>query len=343
MTERQDDNIFDLLAKYRLQIMGFAALWLFLYHTQDSCLLFPSTPVRGDIEALFACNGYAGADIFFFLSGIGMAYSVSKHTIPQFYLRRFLRIWPPFAISGTITAIVFKWTIPDYLLTITGVSFYAKSLFSLIWFVPAIGTLYLIFPFYDLMMKRVRRKIIPTLIVFAVWAILSFLWKSDAPRGDLSIFTNRIPVFFLGVYLGYLSREKKIRFGSMARIVLFALWAFGIVLMTFSEYGEGLDFSHSMIKYIGAMMVSSTMCFFLAMIFGKLEKAKIIGKVFGLVGVMSLEMYCSFELLMNLIRPRLFGVLENHLYTLLLFIAVLAYSILLYQFTRLIRKKIMYN
>jgi hypothetical protein len=38
-------------------------------------------------------------------------------------------------------------------------------------------------------------------------------------------------------------------------------------------------------------------------------------------------------------RPKLFGVMENHLYTLLLFVVVLAYSILLYQFTRLIRKK----
>ena len=183
MTERQGDPVFDLIAKYRLQIMGFAALWLFFYHTQDSCLLFPTTPVIGDIESLFACNGYAGADMFFFLSGIGMVHSISKHTVPQFYLRRFLRIWSPFAISGTATAIVFKWSIPDYLLTITGVSFYTRSLFSLIWFVPAIGTLYLLFPLYDLMMKRIKRKIIPTLIIFAAWAVLSFMWKSDAPRG----------------------------------------------------------------------------------------------------------------------------------------------------------------
>lgn len=343
MTEKQGDSAFDLIGRYRLQIMGFAALWLFLYHTQDSCLLFPRTPFIGDVESLIACNGYAGADIFFFLSGIGMVYSISKHTVPQFYLRRFLRIWTPFFISGTITALIFKWSLPDYLLTITGVSFYSKSLFSLIWFVPAIGTLYLIFPLYDLMMRKIRHKIIPTLIIFAVWGVLSFMWKSDAPRGDLSIFTNRIPVFFLGVYCGYLSREKKVRFNSMARIALFAAWAFGIILMSFSEYCEGMDFSHYMIKYVGAMMVSSTMCYFLALIFDKLKKAEIIGKTFGLVGVMSLEMYCSFELVMNLMRPKLFGVLENHLYTLLLFVAVLAYSIVLYQFTRLIRKKIMYN
>ena len=343
MTERQGDPVFDLIGKYRLQIMGFAALWLFFYHTQDSCLLFPTTPFIGDIETLFACNGYAGADMFFFLSGIGMVHSISKHTIPQFYLRRFLRIWPPFAISGTITAIIFKWSFPDYLLTITGVSFYAKSLFSLIWFVPAIGTLYLLFPLYHQMMKRIKRKIIPTLILFAIWFVLSFLWKSDAPRGDLSIFTNRIPVFLFGVYCGYLSREKKIRFGSMGRIILFAVWAVGIILMSFSEYYEGLDFSHYLIKYIGAAMVSSTMCVFLALIFDKLEKVKLIGKIFGLVGVMSLEMYCSFELVMNILRPKLFGVMENHLYTLVLFVIVLAYSILLYQFTRLIRKKIMYN
>ena len=70
MTEKQGDSAFDLIGRYRLQIMGFAALWLFLYHTQDSCLLFPRTPVIGDVESLIACNGYAGADIFFFLSGM---------------------------------------------------------------------------------------------------------------------------------------------------------------------------------------------------------------------------------------------------------------------------------
>ena len=322
--------------------MGVAALWIFLYHTQDSCLLFPTTPVIGDIEALFACTGYAGADVFFFLSGIGMVHSISKYTIPQFYLRRFLRIWTPYFISGTVTAIVFRWSFPDYLLTITGVSFYSKSLFSLIWFVPAIGTLYLLFPFLNLIMKRIRRKIIPTFILFTVWLVLTLMWTSDA-RGDLSIFTNRIPVFLLGVYCGYLSREKKILLSSMGRIILFAAWAVGIIMMSFSEYCEGLDFSHYLIKYLGAMIVSSTMCVFLALIFDKLENVKLIGKIFGLAGTMSLEMYCSFELVMNILRPKLFEVMEKHLYTLLLFVLVLAYSILLYQFTRLIRKKVLYN
>ena len=341
MTERQGDYAFDLIGKYRLQIMGFAALWLFLYHTQDSCLLFSKIPVIGDIEALIACNGYAGADMFFFISGIGMVYSISKHTIPQFYLRRFLRIWPPYAVTGTIVAIIFKWTIPDYLMTITGVSFYAKSLFSLIWFVPAIGTFYLLFPLYDLMMRKIKHKIIPTVIIFVVWLVLSFLWKSDAPRGDLSIFTNRIPVFTLGVYCGYLSKEKKIRIGSMTRIILFAVLGLGIVLMTFSEYVEGLDFSHYLIKYIGTTMVGSTLCYFLAKLFSLIEKASFIGKAFSLIGVMSLEMYCSYELIMNVFRPRFFGVWENHLYTLVLFVLVLAFAALLYQITRLIRKNIM--
>lgn len=341
MTERQDDCAFDLIGKYRLQIMGFAALWLFLYHTQDSCLLFSKIPGIGDVEALFSCNGYAGADMFFFISGIGMVYSISKHTVPQFYLRRFLRIWPPYAVIGTIAAFVFKWSIPDYLMTITGVSFYARSLFSLIWFVPAIGTFYLIFPLYDLMMRKIKHKIIPTVIIFVIWLVLSFLWKSDAPRGDLSIFTNRIPVFTLGVYCGYLSREKKIKFGSKTRIILFAVFALGIIFMTFSEYVEGLDFSHYLIKYIGTTMVAPIMCYYLAKIFSLIEKASFIGKAFSLIGVMSLEMYCSYEIIMNIFRPRFFGKMENHLYTLVLFVMVLAGSALLYQMTRLIRKKIM--
>ena len=61
-----------LLSKHRNALMGIAILWVMLYHLYDYTDALPSL-VRGIIGI-----GYGGVDMFLFLSGFGLYYSLSK-------------------------------------------------------------------------------------------------------------------------------------------------------------------------------------------------------------------------------------------------------------------------
>ena len=61
-------------------LMGFAIMWVFLFHVGGIGVPWIDT---------FCSKGYLGVDIFFFLSGWGLCYSLSKDpNITQFYKRR---------------------------------------------------------------------------------------------------------------------------------------------------------------------------------------------------------------------------------------------------------------
>lgn len=81
-----------LLSKYRSALMGVAILWVMLYHILAKGGILIITQI---LEV-----GYGGVDIFLFLSGFGLFFSLSNKgtTLPQYYRKRFLRILPEFWI-----------------------------------------------------------------------------------------------------------------------------------------------------------------------------------------------------------------------------------------------------
>lgn len=103
------------------------------------------------ISPLFG-RGYIGVDIFLFLSAFGLCFSLKKHTLPQFYLRRLNRVYPLFVISNII-----KWIIDvhvrglelnawDTICDITGLTFIGVGGTHLLWFIPSLIILYIITP-----------------------------------------------------------------------------------------------------------------------------------------------------------------------------------------------------
>ena len=84
-----DRSAMALLSTYRTELMGFAILWTMLYHAQihiPKALL----PLHG-IKSL----GYAGVDIFFLLSGMGVSFSWRNNPdILAFLSKRLIRIVP---------------------------------------------------------------------------------------------------------------------------------------------------------------------------------------------------------------------------------------------------------
>ena len=92
------DDIITLLCNYRLPIMGISCLWIFLFHVWVP--LLGDVAYLGKFEFYFLRMGYVGVDIFFLLSGIGLVYSISKHSLSVYYYRRIKRILISFLLAG---------------------------------------------------------------------------------------------------------------------------------------------------------------------------------------------------------------------------------------------------
>ena len=110
------------LSKYRTELMGFAILWIFLFHSNIYIPEFLA-PFKF-VKAI----GYSGVDIFFLLSGLGLSFSISKNTsLVQFYKKRLKRIIPTFWVCLFFISLkniwVGKFHIKTFLLSIVGLDF----------------------------------------------------------------------------------------------------------------------------------------------------------------------------------------------------------------------------
>lgn len=193
----------DLISKYRGAIMGFAALWILFFH--EWVTLFVNNQVGVNIEGYLKRIGFCGVDIFLLLSGIGLTFAIRKGNVLTFYYRRIKRILLPFLVMAIIRCALEKWPIIEFWKNISGINFYTKSIYSFLWFVPAILTLYLFFPWYYKLFTKTKKPVLFFLCSLEVWLVFS-LFVRETMRGDLYGFTNRIPVFLAGVLLGWLTK-----------------------------------------------------------------------------------------------------------------------------------------
>ncbi len=178
----------DVLTKYRGAVMGIAALWILFFHEWQ--LLSTEPGKLADFENYIKRIGFCGVDIFLFLSGIGLVFAIGKKSILSFYYRRLKRVYLPFLIVGIIRAVTEKWTSEGFRDNVLCISFYKTNMYSFLWFVPAILTLYLLFPLYYKIFSKSSNKLMFTAAMFVIWMALSLFFR-DKLRPDLYGFTNR--------------------------------------------------------------------------------------------------------------------------------------------------------
>ena len=99
-------NLSDLSA-YRTQLMGIATLMIIICHANAYHVLLPRF-----LASLFVWGNF-GVDIFLFLSGIGLYYSLSKRNTHKkddyisFYKKRGVRIYIPYIIIYVPYCLIF--------------------------------------------------------------------------------------------------------------------------------------------------------------------------------------------------------------------------------------------
>ena len=201
-----NDNTLALINRYRSPIMGFAALWIVFFHFWQPLFAEGAPAALFYAENVIKRLGFEGVDTFFLLSGMGLTYSIGKHSLGGFYLRRFKRLAIPFVAVAALRAVCERWGWRAFLFVVSGANFFVGNMYFFLWFVTAIAVLYLVFPLYWRFFSRARSKLAFTLAVIAVWYVLSLALVGVLPENKYG-FTNRIPVFVTGVLLGWCTQK----------------------------------------------------------------------------------------------------------------------------------------
>lgn len=323
-------NGFLLISKYRYAIMGIAALWILCFHAW-----IPVTPAYDPdnfeffsfLEHYLKNIGYCGVDIFLLLSGLGLTFAIKKGSLFNFYYRRLRRIVLPSLVVFIFLWKVFGWSTTEFIQNASGYTFYFKNAECILWFIPAIVTLYLLFPFYYMAFNKVKSKVLFTAAVIAVWFIISFLLK-DIMRTDLYGFTNRIPVFLIGVLFGYLTQNRKnIVFTIKTYICLILILALGLYLTylaTMLNYPMILPVGNC---FLPNLLIAVSLPFLIAKLLDLAGRhlswfGKGLNIVLGFFGTFTLESYCVQEWFIKIIPDLMNDGISIHIINLGMFFLI---------------------
>ena len=286
------NDILQLVSKHRSAIMGFAILWVMLFHLR----------VPTDLAAVdfFRSIGYGGVDIFLFLSGFGLYYSLSRKNfdIRKYYKSRFFRILPEFWVVLSVVYLAqmdFSFRSFSSLICRATTLGYWIGLRDESWFISCIVFLYAIYPVYFRLFKKYGIKasfffIGAGLSLMFIYALTCILCYNNKNFGGFIILTYaRIPIFFIGAIFGHWAKDgcnieltnKLKKIGLSSAIIAF------IILIFF------MNFFHSKLQtcslaYLPYIVITPVLCILLAKFF---EKNKTVDKIFTVIGLMSLELY----------------------------------------------------
>lgn len=165
----------ETLSENRKALMGCATIGVLACHAAANDVHLPS--IMMSILGL----GQIGVDIFFFLSGFGLFYSLSKDNVKigQWYRKRFLRIFVPYIIIYS----------PALLLTCVdtgkGWHYFLYNLSTLsfwfgddgCWFISVLAVFYLIAPFWKSMLDKSKFSVLITFSIACVLYLIDFVYS----------------------------------------------------------------------------------------------------------------------------------------------------------------------
>lgn len=183
------------ISTYRSELMGWSILWIMMLH-----FTFNQIKPLGFI----AQYGYAGVDIFLFVSGFGLYYSLDKdNNLMYYYKKRILRIFPTYYIIGFITNLLITHdNILTYIFRYSTIGFWIGKEYAE-WFIPSIILLYFLAPFIKKLINKKRYIIICILVVCLYIIALYYTDKEDILDRSHFFLLYRIPVFIFGMICAY--------------------------------------------------------------------------------------------------------------------------------------------
>lgn len=324
----------ELFSKYRKELMGIATIMILIIHSYECRVSYPNL-----LDMIFS-KSYIGVDIFLFASGLGCWYSLNKNNkIIKFYVHRIQRILP-YYLPIVMAFAIWKFTtqgggIIDWTLYVTTISFWQKGIGF--WYIALLLPLYLITPYIERLYKKFNYPyIITVILIIAIYAIgrIVTLDNSFEIGKHIDFALKRVPSFFIGILIGYLSGHSQ-KFPFLIMFVVAAIVRWPINQLTPFHY---VNF---------ALMLMIVILLTIALSFNKFTP---INNALKFMGNISLESYIINGMLIeifksyNIISENVEGVNSNKDAIMYLFICVfgviLAYlyhNLILFLYNRFVK------
>lgn len=183
----------ETLSENRKALMGCATIGILACHAAPNGVHLPS--IIMSIMGL----GQIGVDFFFFLSGLGLYYSLSKSNVKigQWYKKRFLRIFVPYIIiyspALVLTCVETGKGWRYFLYNLSTLSFWFGD--NGCWFISVLVIFYLIAPFYKSMLQKTRYSVLITISIVCVLYLIDSVYSypmSDAFSQGLFFFVGML-------------------------------------------------------------------------------------------------------------------------------------------------------
>ena len=270
------------VSKYRDELKGLAMLWVLWFH---SGLILPGLP--DDLRKL----GYGGVDIFLFLMGMGLSYSLRRNGDLRAYLsRRMKKLLPAYL------TVVVLWMAVSYpamnLSAVQAVQGVAGNLFMVgywlqlpgvyTWFANTVFTFALIAPaVYAVLEGGKTRGLIVLLAIAFGFGFAAIGMEQLMPA-------SRFPIFILGMAFGLRQTSGK---GARQNILLALSLAAGLFLVEYCMHRRtDLLIGYGMYWY-PFVLITPPLCMGLAFLFRKAEKLERAFAPLRAVGRSSFEIY----------------------------------------------------
>lgn len=276
-----------------------AAIWILVFH-----LWIPVSSLTA--EQYIVKIGYAGVDIFFFLSAYSLADKKLKYG--PFILDRAVKIYLKFVLFIVAAALYMGFGITKALKVMAGIDFMERGGGSLLWFIPAIMIFYLVYPLF----LKINNKY-KTLIALVLWLIVTLILDKAVGYTKCFIFTNRIPVILAGYVLKTYPLKKWISIPCLP---------IGAALMYFWGFTYKLNMPFKEFYYILAI----------PLVIGLAGISSFIksGKIMEILGSATLEIYALQMIVGPKLVSRIFKLVGGKLLTnLIVFVIILLASVLI--------------
>lgn len=220
--------------------MGIAILCIILFHQRF---------FSNDFSSFFRHFGFLGVDVFLFVSGFGIYYSLKKgqeldESVNSFYARRLMRILPTCIIGGMAFLYFWMHGAPK-LYHIGSINFYSAFVGLDVWYIRTILIFYAISP---LLFKLLKYNKYPWILLFIIWLLTPFIhdfcehWINGSFEGASRQFmsqtvvwsVDRFPAYLMGLTIAH----ANLGFKSISRFKSISLGLIALILFICARYIE---------------------------------------------------------------------------------------------------------
>ncbi len=268
----------------------------------------------------FHMYGLWGVELFLFVSGFGMVFSLRKNSIKTFYKNRAIRLLPSCLIIGLMKLFFYYLGFEEAahsnaLLLVTNLY---------MWYIYAIVVYYLLSPIFYKLLNKWGFWVVAMACVFSyLCRYIPFKDSSYFLINQLGWVTGRLPIFVFGMYVAIKPLYFKIStisiVGAIIFIVCMVLRAGSIMV----KYKWNVPYVYTLLLFATPMLC--ILCSYIKVLFQKIKCLPLL----EFLGKYSLEIYLiHVSVYLNIARNNIFQGLNSYEQSVLAICFILVFTII---------------